>query len=87
MPSDSVLDIIAKMTAKTIASVREVYHETSTGDKRTQTEPSEKDSSKDSAIPFFSYGTPFSNIVEFTREVEEFTRHIDTQTRKLTEGK
>ena len=64
------------------ASVRTVYHETSAQDTRTRPEPSGTEPPDDSSIPFFSYGTPFSNIVEFTRSVEEFTRHIDARTRK-----
>lgn len=31
--------------------------------------------------PSFRYGTPFPDIIRFTKDVEVFTRHIDAQTR------
>lgn len=90
----SILDIIAQTTEKTIEDVSKLYRETYSGVEPqagaaphsemqgdVQSEENPADSTKSAASPFFSYGTPVTDIMRFTRDVEVFTRHIDAQAR------
>ncbi len=36
---------------------------------------------------FFPFGTPFSDVIKFTSEVEVFTKHIDTFSRRQFQEK
>lgn len=90
----SILDIIAQSTANTIKDVSKLYHETySEEDAQTRgssaanepnSAPDKEEAPKSASStepPFFGYGTPFTDIMRFTRDVEVFTRHIDAQSR------
>lgn len=79
---ESLLDIIARMTAKTITEVSAAYHHEKPNSEQTEKEPDTEteDSAAGRSYPF---GTSFSDIIKFTKDVEVFTKHIDTHTRDL----
>lgn len=75
------MDMIAKMTAQTISKVQDVYYESNkAAQPPLEAEPDNAEKKHQAAS--FSYGTPFSNIMRFTKDVEVFTRHIDANIRK-----
>lgn len=91
----SILDIIAQSTAKTIEDVSKLYREayseeepqadTTSQPEKTDATPNAESTAENASSPkpqSFRYGTPFVDIVRFTRDVEVFTRHIDAQTRR-----
>ncbi|MCD8145851.1 MAG: hypothetical protein LUD84_00995 [Clostridiales bacterium] len=84
---DSMLETIAEATAQTITEVSKLYRdmergETSHDDDSNQADSSEKRTRKTEENRSYPFGTPFSDIVRFTSEVEVFTRHIDSFTRE-----
>lgn len=79
MVDKDLLRIIARVTAKSITEVSEVYRE------QNWNNPKPKKAEKGAAdmeSGSFHFGTPLSDIVKFTSGVETFTKHIDTLTRE-----
>lgn len=77
--SKSPLDIITKITAKTVSEVSKIYYEDYSDSRKKQPCPNQQKQ----ACPF---GTSYEDIIRYTNDIQIFAKHIDTQFRKVAKN-